>query len=78
MKRYYLFIALIAVLNGCSDNKQQIPEPSEATCKPQAMKRIISDLGDAQKETFIAACKSWQKARNMKDWTFKPSAPDNY
>jgi len=74
----YLFIAIIAVLTGCSEKMQQVPEPSNATCEPQAMKKIISDLGDAQKESFIATCKSWQKARTMKDWTFKPSAPDNY
>jgi entry exclusion lipoprotein TrbK len=78
MKRHYRIITLIAVLSGCSENAQQIPEPSRATCDPQAMKKIIADLSDAQKESFIAACKSWQKARNMKDWTYKPSAPDSY
>lgn len=78
MKKYHLFVALAVVLSGCSDKAQQMPEPSAATCEPQAMKEILSDLSDVQGKSFVAACKSWQSARDMKDWEYKPSKPDNY
>ncbi|MCG7988213.1 MAG: entry exclusion lipoprotein TrbK [Candidatus Thiodiazotropha weberae] len=78
MKKYHLFFALAVVLSGCSEKAQQMPEPTQATCEPQAMKQILSDFNDTQKKSFVAACKSWRQARNMKDWTYKPSAPDNY
>ena len=78
MKKYHLFFSLAVVLIGCSEKAQQMPEPTQGTCEPQTMKKILSDLSDTQKKSFAAACKSWQQARDMKDWTYKPSTPDNY
>lgn len=71
-------LTVIAVLlSGCG--KETMPEPSASTCAPDAFQKFMSELRDeANRIAFADACKSFNKAKSMRDWEFKPSPADDF
>ncbi|WP_445398019.1 entry exclusion lipoprotein TrbK [Zobellella sp. An-6] len=76
MKRIIPLVALVALV-GCE--QEVVPEASAATCAPAAFQQAIRELrNEANRKAFTQACRSFEKARQMRSWEFKPSSPDRY
>ena len=70
-------LAAVVVLAGCG--QETIPEPNAATCAPETFQQAVSKLrSEANRQAFTEACRSFEKAQNMRKWEFKPSSPDRY
>ena len=65
-------LAVTAVLLvGCSDTP---PEANEATCTGDTYQQALSEIrSEVKRKAFIAECESFHKARQMREWEFKPS-----
>lgn len=76
MNKMIPFVAVVALV-GCG--RETIPEPNAATCAPEAFQQAVSELrSEANRHAFTEACRTFEKAQNMRKWEFKPSSPDRY
>ncbi|GAA3721804.1 entry exclusion lipoprotein TrbK [Oceanisphaera sediminis] len=76
MKKVIPFVAVFALV-GCG--QETLPEPNAASCAPAAFQQAISELRkEVNRKAFTEACRSFEKAQQMRSWEFKPSSPDRY
>lgn len=70
-------LAFLALLAGCG--QEEIPEPTAQSCMPDAQLRALNGLrNEESRKAFIEECKAFEKAKQMRQWEFKPSPKDNY
>ncbi|HBO1237254.1 TPA: entry exclusion lipoprotein TrbK [Pseudomonas aeruginosa] len=71
------FIALAAIsLAGCNESA---PEANAANCARPAFDKALNEIRrEADKQTFIARCASFNKTLRLRSWEFKPSPKDDY
>ncbi|MBY6346467.1 entry exclusion lipoprotein TrbK [Providencia rettgeri] len=74
-----LFTAAVAVLLLAGCEQERMPEPNAATCAPDAFQAALNEMrSEANRAAFTEECRAFQKARQMRQWEFKPSPKDNY
>nr|WP_314480285.1 entry exclusion lipoprotein TrbK [uncultured Pseudomonas sp.] len=77
LTKWIAALGLAACLAGCKE--ETIPEPTADNCTPQMQKKILADLSkEANRNTFIANCNSFQQAHQHTEWTFKKSPRDDF
>jgi entry exclusion lipoprotein TrbK len=70
-------VTAAALLAGCG--KEKMPEPNAATCAPDAFQAALNEMrSEANRTAFTEECRAFQKAKQMRQWEFKPSPKDNY
>lgn len=75
--RTVFFLMVFVVLAGCSE--ESTPEPNAATCEPSSINKALSEIrSETNRKAFIEDCKSFQKAKKMGEWKFKPSPKDDF
>ncbi len=56
-----------------------MPDPTAATCAPDAFQAALNEMrSEANREAFTEECRAFQKAKQMRQWEFKPSPKDDY
>lgn len=76
MKKLIL-VSVVVLLFGCG--QEQMVEPNVATCAPNQINKSLNEMrSEANRKAFIQECKSFEKAKEMKQWEFKPSGPSKY
>ncbi|HEQ1688474.1 TPA: entry exclusion lipoprotein TrbK [Pseudomonas aeruginosa] len=74
-----LFTAAVAVLLLAGCEQERMPEPNAATCAPDAFQAALNEMrSEANRAAFTEECRAFQKAKQMRQWEFKPSPKDNY
>ena len=74
-----LFTAAVAVLLLAGCEQERMPEPNAATCAPDAFQAALNEMrSEANREAFTEECRAFQKAKQMRQWEFKPSPKDDY
>ena len=74
-----LFTAAVAVLLLAGCEQERMPEPNAATCAPDAFRAALNGMrSEANRADFTEECRAFQKAKQMRQWEFKPSPKDNY
>lgn len=74
-----LFTAAVAVLLLAGCEQERMPEPNAATCAPDAFQAALNEMrSEANRAAFTEECRAFQKAKQMRQWEFKPSPEDNY
>ncbi|MFK0092470.1 entry exclusion lipoprotein TrbK [Pseudomonas sp. NPDC090592] len=59
--------------------EDRVPEPNEANCSGETYEQILASLAkEWDRNEFIANCKSFHAAREMTQWKFKKSPPDDF
>lgn len=78
MKKGLLILGIAAVfLTGCG--QERMPEPNAATCAPEAFQTALNEMrSEANRTAFVEECRAFVKAKQMRQWEFKPSPQDNY
>ena len=78
MKKGLLILSTAAVfLTGCG--QERMPEPNAATCAPEAFQTALNEMrSEASRTAFTEECRAFRKAKQMRQWEFKPSPKDNY
>ncbi|MGE8328604.1 entry exclusion lipoprotein TrbK [Pseudomonas urmiensis] len=70
-------MAMAAILTGCSEEK--VPEPTADNCAPEMYEQNLASLSkEANRNEFIANCKSFLAAKKMTEWTFEKSPEGKY
>ncbi len=60
-------------------NRKGCPKPNAATCAPDAFQAALNEMrSEANREAFTEECRAFQKAKQMRQWEFKPSPKDDY
>ena len=68
-------LTVAAGLAGCDD----APEPTAATCAPDVLEKSLSEIhSETKRQAFMDGCKSFQKAKAMRQWEYKPSPADDF
>jgi entry exclusion lipoprotein TrbK len=79
-KNLFILVAAAAaavLLTGCG--QERMPEPNAATCAPDAFQAALNEMrSEASRIAFTEECRAFQKAKQMRQWEFKPSPKDNY
>ena len=76
-KNIFILVAVAALLSGCE--QERMPEPNAATCAPDAIQATLNNMrSEANRTAFTEECRALQKAKQMRQWEFKPSPKDNY
>lgn len=76
-KNLFLLVAAAVLLAGCG--QERMPEPNAATCAPDAFQAALNEMrSEANRSAFTEECRTFQKAKQMRQWEFKPSPKDNY
>jgi len=74
-----LFTAAVAVLLLAGCEQERMPEPNAATCAPDSFQAAMNEMrSEANRAAFTEECRAFQKAKQMRQWEFKPSPKDNY
>lgn len=74
-----LFTAAVAMLLLAGCEQERMPEPNAATCTPDAFQAALNEMrSEANRAAFAEECRAFQKAKQMRQWEFKPSPKDNY
>lgn len=77
LSRLCTALGLAVMLAGCSEEK--VPEPNAANCAPDMYEKNLASLSkEANRNTFIANCKSLLESKKLTDWTFKKSPKDDF
>ncbi|GAB1840286.1 hypothetical protein MyNCGM152_10320 [Achromobacter xylosoxidans] len=70
-----MVLTVAAGLAGCDDG----PEPTATTCAPGTLAKSLSEIhSETKRQAFMDGCKSFQKAKAMRQWDYKPSPPDDF
>lgn len=73
----FTLVLSILVLSGCGQERR--PEPNAAICAPAAFQAALNEMrSEANRTAFTEQCKAFQKAKQMRQWEFKPSPKDDY
>jgi len=78
MKKNTFLVPLLMAgcLIGCNEST---PEPNAASCGPALYSKTLNAFHDkSQKSAFAEACRSFQKANDMRTWDYKPSPADDF
>lgn len=76
-KNLFILMTAAVLLVGCGQEK--MPEPNAATCAPEAFQAALNEMrSEANRTAFTEECRAFQKAKQMRQWEFKPSPKDNY
>lgn len=76
-KNIFILVAVAALLAGCE--QERMPEPNATTCAPDAFQAALNNMrSEANRTAFTEECRALQKAKQMRQWEFKPSPKDNY
>lgn len=76
-KNLFVLVIAAALLAGCG--QERVPEPNAATCAPDAFQAALNGMrSEANRIAFTEECRAFQKAKQMRQWEFKPSPKDNY
>lgn len=74
-----LFTAAVAMLLLAGCEQERMPEPNATTCTPDAFQAALNEMrSEANRAAFAEECRAFQKAKQMRQWEFKPSPKDNY
>lgn len=76
-KSLFILMTAAVLLAGCG--QERMPEPNAATCAPEAFQAVLNEMrSEANRTAFTEECRAFQKAKQMRQWEFKPSPKDNY
>lgn len=78
MKKIVFAFVVATALAGCNEEKEKMVEPNAATCGEGFQAALSSMSSEVNRAAFIEECKSFQAAKKMRTWEFKPSPKDDY
>ncbi|WP_028693923.1 entry exclusion lipoprotein TrbK [Pseudomonas cremoricolorata] len=77
LARFSAALSIVTLLAGCTEEK--VPEPTAENCGPELYEKNLASLSkDANRNEFIAACKSFLASKKMTEWKFEKSPKGKY